>query len=120
MQISVLKSKIHRAIVTDANLDYEGSVSLDQGLMSMAGLFPNEKVDIYNINNGARFSTYAIAGGVGEVCLNGAAARQVCKGDRVIIVSYCFIEAEEALQWRPKVIMLGESNRDIQSSGVQK
>lgn len=121
MRISILKSKVHRAIVTDANLDYEGSISLDQKLMSVVGLFPNEKVDVYNINNGARFSTYVISGSAGEVCLNGAAARQVCKGDRVIIVSYCFVTEEDALKWKPKVVRVGDSNRDIQfSGGVQK
>ena len=90
MQRIMLKSKIHRACVTDANLDYEGSLSIDEDLMKAADILPYEQIKIYNIFNGARFDTYAIAGpaGSGEICLNGAAARMGARGDLIIIVSY--------------------------------
>lgn len=106
----MLKSKLHRATVTDANLEYEGSVSIDPVLSQSAGLLPNEKVDILNLNNGERFTTYVIKGGRGEVCLNGAAARKACIGDRVIIVSYARMSREEAEQWKPWVVLLGKNN----------
>lgn len=86
MNLSMLKCKIHRATVTEADLNYEGSVSVDPALIAAAGLLINERVDIYNCNNGARFSTYVIKGKPGQICLNGAAARHVQPGDLVIIV----------------------------------
>jgi aspartate 1-decarboxylase len=111
MTIEVLKSKLHRATVTGANPDYEGSVSIDPELSRQAGFFRHEKVDVFNLNNGARFSTYIIDGKKGEVCLNGAAARLVLKGDKVIIVSYAQASIDEAETWQPKVVLLDEGNR---------
>ncbi len=111
MLLTVMKSKIHRATVTEANLNYEGSVSIDKKLMEVADLIANEKVDIYNCNNGARFSTYVIAGHSGEVCLNGAAARCALPGDTVIIVSYVQISKEEAESFSPKVIPVDHENK---------
>ena len=119
MNISMLKSKIHRATVTDADLNYEGSVSIDKKLISAAKLHVNEKVNIYNCNNGARFSTYVIEGKPGEVCLNGAAARHVQKGDIVIIVSYCSMEIKKAPKHIPTVVFVDDKNRtkSIKSKG---
>ena len=104
MQRTVLKSKIHRATVTDADLHYEGSISIDEKLMEEANMLPYEKVDIYNINNGERFSTYIITGerNSGIMCLNGAAARRVAKGDLIIIATFAVVEDEEARVWKPK------------------
>ena len=106
MFIEVLKSKIHRVTVIEANLDYIGSITIDQDLMDAVSLIKNERVDIYNITNGERFSTYAIKGerGSGAICLNGAAARKVAVDDLVIIVSYALMDFEEAKQFRPSVI----------------
>lgn len=106
----MMKSKIHRATVTDADLSYEGSITIDKNLIEMADLMLNEKVEIYNCNNGARFSTYVIPGGPGEICLNGAAARHVHRGDIVIIVSYTMMTTEEAEQFDQKIIMVDENN----------
>ncbi len=111
MMIEVLKSKIHRATVTGADLNYEGSVSIDPALYQAAGMFLFEKVDIFNINTGARFSTYIIKGKKGEVCLNGAAARLVAAGDKVIIVTYTHIDSTEAEKWKPVVVLLDDENR---------
>ncbi len=111
MRIQMLKAKLHRATVTDANIAYEGSVSIDAALCEKAQLLPFEKVDIYNCNNGERFSTYVIYGKPGEVCLNGAAARLVHAGDLVIICSYCDVEAKEALTHQPKVLLLDKDNQ---------
>lgn len=108
---TMMKSKIHRATVTDADLNYEGSITIDKNLIEMADLLVNEKVDIYNCNNGARFSTYVIPGGEGEICLNGAAARHVHKGDIVIIVSYAQMETEEARDFKQRVVMVDENNK---------
>ena len=107
---TMMKSKIHRATVTDADLTYEGSITIDKNLIEMADLLINEKVEIYNCNNGARFSTYVIPGGEGEICLNGAAARHVHKGDVVIIVSYAQMEDQVARDFEQKVIMVDEKN----------
>ena len=106
MQIEVVKSKIHRAIVTQADLNYIGSITIDEDLMDAANIIENERVHIYNINNGERFETYVIKGerGSGTLCLNGAAARLVQKGDLVIIVSYATMDFEEAKSWKPTVI----------------
>lgn len=113
MQRFMLKSKLHRATVTDSNLQYEGSVTIDTELMAVADLLPFEKVSIYNINNGERFSTYVIEGEAnsGTVCINGAAARKVAKGDIIIIASYVLVEEEEAKNWNPKTILLDENNK---------
>lgn len=110
MNITVLKAKIHRATVTDANLEYEGSISIDAELCKAVGMHNYEKVDVLNVNNGARFSTYIIPGKTGEICLNGAAARMAAKGDKVIIVTYTNIDEAEAENWKPKVVLLDENN----------
>ncbi|GAT62076.1 MULTISPECIES: aspartate 1-decarboxylase [Paludibacter] len=106
MQIEVLKSKIHRVTVTDANLNYIGSITLDEDLMDAANLIEHEKVSILNNNNGARFETYIIKGerGSGTVCLNGAAARLVQPGDIVLVVSFATMDFEEAKTWKPTII----------------
>ena len=109
---TMLKSKIHRARVTDANIDYEGSITIDKKLMAEADILPYEQVQVLNINNGARFSTYAIEGreGSGEICLNGAAARLVVKGDLVIILTYTELSEEEAQNHTPKIVHVNEEN----------
>ena len=106
MYIEVVKSKIHRATVTQADLNYIGSITIDEDLMDAAGIIANEKVSIVNNNNGARFETYVIRGerGSGVVCLNGAAARLVQPGDGVIIMAYAWMDAEEARTFEPKVV----------------
>ncbi len=111
MTLQMLKAKIHRATVTDADLNYEGSISICPSLIEAAGLRIFEVVDIYNINNGARFSTYVIKGKPGEVCLNGAAARHVHRGDLVIIANYAHYTEAEADQHQPKVVFVDEKNR---------
>ena len=104
----MLKSKIHRARVTRCNIDYEGSISIDRELMEEADILPYEQV--LNINNGARFNTYAIEGGPGEICLNGAAARLVDKGDTVIILSYSHVDEAEALYFSPRLVYVDSKN----------
>ena len=106
MFIEVVKSKIHRVTVTEANLNYIGSITIDQDLLDAANLIPNEKVSIVNNNNGERLDTYVIPGerGSGVVCLNGAAARKVQQGDVVIIMSYAMMDFEEAKHFKPAVI----------------
>ncbi len=111
MMIEMLKSKIHRATVTGADLDYTGSVSIDPALCEAVGLREFEKVDVLDIDNGARLTTYVILGDPGEVCLNGAAARLIHKGDRVIIVAYAQLEEAEAETFRPRVVLVDETNR---------
>lgn len=110
MMRTMLKSKIHRAVVTGSDLNYEGSIAIDTELCKAADLLEFEKVEIYNINNGARFSTYVIPGRRGEVSLNGAAARMVQPGDLIIIASYVNLSDEEAKKIMPKLVMVGESN----------
>ncbi|MHB8092218.1 MAG: aspartate 1-decarboxylase [Syntrophales bacterium] len=109
----MLKSKIHRATVTDADLHYEGSITIDEGLMEKANFIPYEKVDIYDVSNGERFSTYVIPGpkDSGVFCLNGAAARKVAKGDLIIIATYVMVDESEAANWHPRKILLDENNR---------
>ena len=111
MKINILYSKIHRATVTNADLSYEGSISIDKKLIEKANLYLNQKVDIYNCNNGARFSTYVIEGNTGEVCLNGAAARHVQKGDVVIIVAYVSVDIEQAKKHKPTVVFVDRKNK---------
>ena len=111
MNLSMLRTKIHRATVTGADLAYEGSVSICPELIEKSGLLIHERVDIYNCNNGARFSTYVIRGNPGEICLNGAAARHVQKGDLVIICSYCGMSPEEAAKHKPTVLFVDEKNQ---------
>ncbi len=107
---TMLKSKIHRACVTDVNIDYEGSITIGQKLLEEANILPYEQVQVLNINNGARFTTYAIEGEKGEICLNGAAARLGIKGDVVIILSYCHVEDEEAGNFIPKLVYVDAQN----------
>ena len=113
MQRQLLKSKIHRATITDANLNYEGSLTIDEVLMKAADVAPFEQVKVYNVNNGARFETYAIAGpaGSGEICLNGAAARMGVAGDLIIIATYAAYEAGEAAAHEPRVVHVDSQNR---------
>ncbi len=118
MRRIMFKSKIHRATVTGADLNYEGSITIDSELLKLADIYPYEKVDIYNVTNGERFSTYVIPGepGSGEICLNGAAARKVQKGDVVIIVSYCELTEEEIKEFSPTVVLVDEENRPVKVS----
>ncbi len=106
MFIEVIKSKIHRVTITDANLNYIGSISIDEDLMDAANIIENEKVQILNLNNGERLDTYVIKGkrGSGEICLNGAAARKVVVGDIVIIISFAMLEFQEAKSFKPAII----------------
>lgn len=113
MNIDVLKSKIHRATITQADLNYIGSIAIDENLMDAANLIENEKVSIFNINNGERLSTYIIKGerGSGSISLNGAAARKVAVGDLVIIVSYASMDFEEAKTFKPAILFPDENNK---------
>ncbi|MDY6347476.1 MAG: aspartate 1-decarboxylase [Bacteroidales bacterium] len=113
MYIEVLKSKIHRATVTEADLNYVGSITIDEALMEAAGIVENEKVQVLNVNNGERLETYAIRGerGSGVVCLNGAAARKACKGDVVIIISYALVNPDEARSFAPRIVFPGKDNK---------
>lgn len=113
MQIQVLKSKIHRVKVTQANLNYIGSVTIDQNLMDAANLIENEKVQIVNVNNGERLETYVIKGkrGSGTICLNGPAARKVEPEDVVIIISYALMDFEEAKKFKPTIIFPSDKNK---------
>lgn len=115
MQLTLLKCKLHRATITQADLHYEGSISIDQDLLEAAGLLPNEQVDVLNINNGQRFTTYAITAPRGSrmFCVNGAAARLAQVGDRIIVVAYASMEQTEAKRFQPKVIVLDEDNQVI-------
>lgn len=113
MTITMLKGKIHRATVVQAELDYVGSITVDEDLLDAAGILEYEKVQIVDINNGSRFETYTIAGkrGSGLICLNGAAARCVQVGDKVIIMSYCEMNGEEAKEYKPTVVFVDHSNK---------
>ncbi len=109
----MLKSKIHRAVVTEANLNYVGSVTIDKELMEAADIMENEKVTIVNINNGQRFDTYVIEGeaGSGLMCLNGAAARLVEVGDLIIVLTYTLLETEECKTYKPRLVFVNERNQ---------
>ena len=113
MEIEILKSKIHRAVITEANLNYVGSLTLDEDLMDAANLIEHEKVQVVNVNNGSRIETYIIRGrrGSGVCCLNGPAARQGAVGDVVIIISYATIQFEEARKFKPWVVFPKDGNR---------
>ena len=113
---TMLKSKIHRARVTQVNLDYEGSITIDKFLMEASDILPFERVEVLNINNGARFSTYAIEGeeNSGVICINGAAARLVAKGDIVIILCYCQVPDNEAMVMTPTIVYVDGKNRIIE------
>jgi len=112
MNITMLYSKIHRATVTDADLNYVGSITIDKELMDAANMRVGQKVDIVNVNNGERFSTYIISGEAGkkDICLNGAAARKVHKGDKIIIITYANMSEEEAVRFEPKIVLLDDDN----------
>ncbi|NTW38248.1 MAG: aspartate 1-decarboxylase [Syntrophobacteraceae bacterium] len=121
MQRIMLKSKIHRATVTDANLHYEGSLTIDELLMEAADILPFEQIKVYNVHNGARFDTYAIAGprGKGDICLNGAAARLGSRGDLIIIATYAEYEASELNGYQPRVVLVDADNRPRQWHGSE-
>lgn len=118
--ITVLKSKIHRATVTEANLNYIGSVTIDKDLLEASGIHPYEQVHIVNINNGERFVTYAIEGprGGGDICLNGAAARLVHHGDLVIIIAYRQLQEAEMEGYKPTVVFVDEQNRVVSAESL--
>ena len=112
MLVTMMKAKLHRATVTQADLEYEGSISIDRDLLDASGILPHEQVDVLNITNGARFTTYAIEAPRGSkvIGINGAAARLVQKGDKVIVVTYGLLPAEEARNYSPAVVLLDERN----------
>lgn len=118
---TMMKSKIHRAIVTEANLNYVGSVTIDEAILEKVDILPNEKVQIVNNNNGARLETYVIPGerGSGVICLNGAAARLVQPGDRVIIISYAVMDEKEARNYQPKIAIMNEKNQIVEMLGEE-
>jgi aspartate 1-decarboxylase len=113
---TMMKSKIHRARVTQVDLDYEGSITIDRALMEASDILPFERVEVLNVNNGARFSTYAIEGEAnsGVIGINGAAARLVAKGDIVIIISYCQIPDDEAMGMTPSIVRVDRQNRIVE------
>ncbi|PZD93567.1 aspartate 1-decarboxylase [Paenibacillus sambharensis] len=119
---TMMKSKLHRATVTEANLNYVGSITIDEDLMELADIWANEKVQIVNNNNGQRLETYVIPGkrGSGVICLNGAAARHVQPGDLVIIISYGMMTEEEARKNKPKVVILDSSNQPVKTMTEEK
>ncbi|MGL5635077.1 MAG: aspartate 1-decarboxylase [Sarcina sp.] len=122
MKISMLKGKIHRATVVQAELNYVGSITVDEDLLEASGILEYEKVSIVDIDNGARFETYTIAGerGSGMICLNGAAARCVQVGDKIILMAYCELEQEEAKNHKPKVVFVDEDNKINRVTNYEK
>jgi len=122
MYITLMKSKIHRAKVTAADLNYVGSITIDEDLMDAADIIENEKVQVVNNNNGNRFETYVIPGarGSGEICLNGAAARLVQPGDIIIIISYALLDKKEAQGFKPRVVFVDEKNAVKQVVNLEK
>ncbi len=122
MTIEMLKGKIHRATVTQAELEYVGSITVDQELLEAAGILEYEKVQIVDINNGSRFETYTISGerGSGMICLNGAAARCVSVGDRVIIMAYAGYDAQEAVNHHPAVVFVDDENKITRKTNYEK
>ena len=122
MTIEMLKSKIHRATVVQAELDYVGSITIDSKLMDISGLIEYEKVQIVDVNNGNRFETYVIAGEAnsGMICLNGAAARCVSVGDKIIIMSYATMTPEEAREHKPQVVFVDDSNKPTRVTTYEK
>ncbi len=118
----MLKSKIHRATVTEANLNYEGSLTIDANLLRLADILPYEMVHVYNVNNGERFETYAIEGeaGSGVMCLNGAAARKGHPGDLIIVTTFATYKAEELIHHTPKIVLVDERNRPKELLSVKK
>lgn len=122
MRINMLKGKIHRAKVVQAELDYVGSITIDEDLLEASGIYEYEKVHIVDIDNGSRFETYTIAGerGSGLICLNGAAARCVQVGDKIIIMSYCELEDNEVKDHKPKVVFVDENNNISRITSYEK
>lgn len=122
MHLTMLKGKIHRAVVKQAELNYVGSITIDPKLMEAAGILEYEQVQIVDVENGNRFETYTIDGepGSGMICLNGAAARQVQVGDHVIIMAYCQMDAKEAADHKPKVVFVDEENHISRVSNYEK
>ncbi|MBE6266328.1 MAG: aspartate 1-decarboxylase [Prevotella ruminicola] len=122
MDITLLKAKIHRAVVTQADLDYVGSITIDSDLLRESGILEYEKVEIADIDNGNRFETYAIAGeaGSGVICLNGAAAKCVNVGDKVIIMAYAYMTPEEAREHKPTVLFVDEHNKLVRKANYEK
>ena len=122
MTIQMLKGKIHRAVVVQAELNYVGSITVDPKLMEAAGIYEYEKVQIVDVENGNRFETYTIEGepGSGMICLNGAAARMVQTGDHIIIMSYCDMEPSEVKEHKPKVVFVDEKNQVKKISNYEK
>ena len=122
MYLSMLKSKIHRATVTQAELNYVGSITIDEELMEAAGILEYERVHIANVNNGSRIETYVIAGekGSGVICLNGAAARSGQKGDIIIIMAYADMTPEEAKENSPKIVLVNENNTIVKVASYEK
>ncbi len=122
MQVTMLKGKIHRAVVQQAELNYIGSITVDPVLMESAGIYEYEKVQIVDIENGSRFETYTIAGepNSGMICLNGAAARCVQKGDHIIIMAYCQLDDKEVKQHKPKVVFVNEQNQIVKTASYEK
>lgn len=122
MTITMLKAKIHRVIVTQAELDYVGSITVDMDLLEQAGILEYEKVQIVDVNNGSRFETYTIAGerGSGVMCLNGAAARMVQTGDKIILMAYAQVTPEEASELRPTVLFVDEKNKVTKVTNYEK
>ena len=122
MTITMLKAKIHRATVTQAELDYVGSITVDMDLLEQAGILEYEKVQIVDVNNASRFETYTIAGerGSGVMCLNGAAARMVQTGDKIILMAYAQVTPEEASELRPTVLFVNEKNKVTKVTNYEK
>ena len=122
MTVEMLKSKIHRAVVKQAELDYVGSITVDEELLNAAGILEYEKVQIVDINNGSRFETYTICGepGSGMICLNGAAARCVSTGDKIIIMAYGTFDEEEARTHKPSVVFVDENNKISRITSYEK
>ncbi len=120
MRRIMLKSKIHRATVTAASIDYEGSITIDRELMKAADIFTHEQVHVLDIDNGARLVTYAIPGDAGEICVNGAAARKINIGDTVIIISYGGLVPNEWPDHEPRIVLVNEENRIVRINGPEK
>lgn len=122
MMLNMFKSKIHRATVTEANLNYVGSITIDKTLMEAANILPGEKVQIVNNCNGARLETYVIEGAPdsGVICLNGAAARLVQPGDNVIIIAYCWVSEEEARALKPSIVFVDGHNRIVEMADIER
>lgn len=118
MLIKLMKAKIHRAVVTKADLHYEGSIGIDSDLLDASGILPYESVHVWNVSSGTRFETYAIpfGRGSGEICVNGAAARLVQTGDLVIVTSFCWVDEAEGRRFQPKVVLVDDRNRVTKSA----